>query len=340
MKIPVYQNVSLRPYHTFGIDCRAHFFAAFQNEAELGQLLAHFAGQPVLILGGGSNVLFTRDFAGAVLQNKIMGIRLVREDAQYAWVRVGAGENWHTFVLHCIAQGWAGVENLSLIPGTVGAAPMQNIGAYGVEVGEVIEQVETLHRATGQTRPFTNEACAFGYRESFFKNEGRDQYIITHVMFRLAKQAQFRLEYGAIRETLAQKGFPPTPLSLQAVSEAVCEIRRSKLPDPAEVGNGGSFFKNPEIELGHYTNLRESFPNIPHFPLPGKKVKIPAAWLIEQAGWKGVRRGDAGVHPRQALVIVNYGQASGAEILALSQEIQQSVRAAFGIALTPEINVL
>lgn len=332
------QNFSLKNLNTFGVEAFARYYAAFKEEESLAELLHHFRELPQLILGGGSNVLFTQDFPGVVLHNQIEGIERLKEDESGVYLRVGAGENWHRFVLHCIERDWAGIENLSLIPGTVGASPMQNIGAYGVEVKEVIEEVEAIHRRSGEKRVFSREACAFGYRDSIFKQGEKEQWVITRVGFRLSKHPQFRVGYGAIQEKLEEKGIHT--LSIQAISQVVCEIRQSKLPDPAQIGNGGSFFKNPVISQADFLALQEQYPHIVGYPIDSEKTKVPAAWLIDQDGWKGHRKGAVGVHKNQALVLVNYGPGKGGEVWQLAQEIQESVHKRFGIRLSPEINLI
>lgn len=332
------ENRSLKDYNTFGIEASARRLATFATAEELAALLAE-SRQPALILGGGSNILLTRDIDGPVLINAIKGIDLIDEDDRYFYIKVGAGENWHGFVKVCLDRNWAGVENLSLIPGSVGAAPMQNIGAYGVEIKDVFHELEALDRQDNQIRMFTLNDCRFGYRESIFKHEYKDRFIILNVTFRLHREPVFHTEYGAIREELAKSRV--AELSIRAVSEAVIRIRNSKLPDPAEIGNAGSFFKNPTIPDDRYENLKVDFPGIVGYPEASRKAtKLSAAWLIEQCGWKGYRRGDAGVHARQALVLVNYGHATGKEIYDLSEEVLQSVRATFGVTLEREVNII
>lgn len=339
----VQSNVSLKPYNTFGIHANARYWAEIQDPADLQTLLHlnEYVAVPKLILGGGSNLLLTGDVEGMVIRMNIQGIELVRQDERHYWVKAGAGVNWHEFVMYCVKRGYAGLENLSLIPGTVGAAPMQNIGAYGVEIEQVFESLEALNRQTGEIRTFTHAECQFGYRESVFKHELRDQYIITSVTFQLDKTPTFHTTYGAIAETLAEMGVTDETLSIKAVSDAVIRIRRSKLPDPAEIGNAGSFFKNPEIPKEQFEALRQEWPDMPGYPLADTdRVKVPAGWLIERCGWKGYRTGDAGVHARQALVLVNYGKATGHEILALAHEVQRSVGEKFGISINPEVNLV
>jgi len=330
------ENVSLKDYNTFGIDVKARWLSSFDSQDALPEMLEARPG-PLLILGGGSNIILTRDFDGLVLRNGIKGIGVVREDAQYVYVRVGAGENWHGFVQYALQRGWAGVENLSLIPGNVGAAPMQNIGAYGVELKEVFYELSAYHLEEKKVYTFSLNDCEFGYRESVFKRRYKGQFVILDVTFRLYKVPRLHTEYGAIREELEKMGVGE--LTIQAVAEAVVRIRRSKLPDPAEIGNAGSFFKNPTVTALKFEELRGAFPNIVGYPGPSG-VKLAAGWLIEQCGWKGYRKGDAGCHDRQALVLVNYGHAGGREIYDLSEEILQSVKVKFGVELEREVNII
>lgn len=337
--ILIQENVSLKAFNTFGLEARAKHFCEFQTIEELTETLKHkLPDQEFLILGGGSNMLLTQDFEGLVLKNGLKGISLIKEDDDHIWVKAMAGENWHQFVLHCIEQGWAGVENLSLIPGTVGAAPMQNIGAYGVEIKDVFESLEAVEVATVTVQTFDNTTCAFGYRESIFKKEAKGKYVIASVIFKLSKTPQFNTSYGAIQDTLKAMGVEV--LSLKAVSDAVISIRQSKLPDPAEIGNAGSFFKNPTIDKVDYEGLKAEFESIPGYEQPGNRIKVPAAWLIEQAGWKGKTFGEIGVHKNQPLVLVNYGEGKGSDIKDLAFEIQASVASKFGIELTPEVNIV
>ncbi|MFM2250899.1 MAG: hypothetical protein RLZZ358_1826 [Bacteroidota bacterium] len=335
----IQENISLKPFTTFGIDKKAKFFTTVEtlDELKAALLAAKEKHLQVFILGGGSNILLTRDIDGLVIKLEIKGINLVKEEGDQLWVEVGAGEMWHELVLHSIAQDWAGLENLSLIPGTVGASPMQNIGAYGVEIKDVFDSLQALHRETLEMHSFDVEACRFGYRESVFKQTLKDQYVITSVTFRLSKTPNFHLEYGAIREVLAAHGIDQP--SIRAISDAVIQIRQSKLPDPKEIGNAGSFFKNPTIPNAQFDALKASYPSIPGYPST-EGVKVAAGWLIEQAGWKGKRIGDVGVHAKQALVLVNYGDGTGEEIKNLSQQIQASVLEKFGIQLHPEVNFI
>ena len=336
----VSENVLLKPYNTFGITARARYFAPFASENELLELVeGQRGGQlPQMILGGGSNILFTQDFNGWVLKNEIRGIEIVGEDNDHVYVKAGAGENWHGFVQHCIAQGLAGLENLSLIPGNVGASPMQNIGAYGVEIKDVFHELEALHLEDKRMVTFGNADCQFGYRESIFKKAYRRQFAILSVTYRLNKQPHFNTSYGAINEELQRMGVQE--LSIRAVSQAVINIRSSKLPDPAQIGNAGSFFKNPTVSKEKYEALQVAFPKMVAYPVGEEQYKLAAGWLIEQCGWKGYRKGDAGVHAKQALVLVNYGHARGREIYDLSQEVLDSVEEKFGVLLEREVNVM
>ena len=335
----IQESISLKPFTTFGIDQKAKYFTRVGTLSELkAALLAAKEKQlPVFILGGGSNILLTRDIDALVIKLEIKGINLVKEEGDQIFVEVGAGEMWHELVLHSIAQDWAGLENLSLIPGTVGASPMQNIGAYGVEIKDVFDSLQAMHRETLEMHSFDAEACQFGYRESVFKQTLKDQYVITSVTFRLSKTPKFHLEYGAIREVLAANGIEQP--SIRAISDAVIQIRQSKLPDPKEIGNAGSFFKNPTISNTQFEALKAAYPSIPGYP-SAEGVKVAAGWLIEQAGWKGKRVGDVGVHTKQALVLVNYGGGSGKELKNLSEQIQASVFEKFGIHLQPEVNFI
>lgn len=290
-----------------------------------------------LVLGGGSNMLFTRHVPGWVLKNEILGIQVMAEDNDHVYVKTGAGEPWHPFVMHCIEHGWAGLENLSLIPGLTGASPMQNIGAYGVEIKDVFHELEAWHFEDRKWVNFSNADCHFGYRESVFKRALKNQFLITSVKYKLSKKPVFHVEYGAIRQELEAAGVQD--LSIRAIADAVIRIRRSKLPDPAVVGNAGSFFKNPEIAQDAFEQLRLQFPGIVGYPTSAGRVKIAAGWLIEKAGWKGFRKGDAGCHEKQALVLVNHGHASGSEIYALSEMILQDVLQKFGVLLEREVNI-
>ncbi len=294
--------------------------------------------QKILILGGGSNILFGGDFNGLVLKINILGKQIVKEDDHHVWIKFGAGENWHESVLYAVENNYGGIENMSLIPGTVGAAPIQNIGAYGVELKDVFHQVDGIMLDDLQRFSLNTEACNFGYRDSIFKNELKSKIIITHVTLRLTKQHQINATYGAISDVLKSKNIiEPT---IKDISDAVIEIRQSKLPDPKELGNAGSFFKNPTISNPHFRELKMAYPECPGYPQPNDRTKVPAGWLIEQCGWKGKRVGETGAHAKQALVLVNYGNATGQEILNLSKQIQDSVYVKFGIKIEREVTLL
>ena len=333
-------NIPLKELNTFGVKASAKYFCEIDSAGDLTLLFdrKEFQKNTILILGSGSNLLFTNDFNGIVIKNNIKGFEVIEDNENEVFVRIGAGEIWHDTVLQAIANDWGGIENLSLIPGTVGAAPMQNIGAYGVEIKQVFEQLEAFHLESGELHTYDKEACQFGYRESIFKNKVKGQYIITAITLRLTKKHVYNTSYGAIIDTISEMGIEE--LSIKAISDAVIQIRQSKLPDPAVVGNAGSFFKNPTVDKIDYEGLRAEFLNIPGYELPDNKVKVPAGWLIEQCDWKGKRIGNIGVHDKQALVIVNYGEGSGMEIKNLSEQIQKSVSDKFGIELTPEVNFI
>lgn len=333
------ENISLKAFNTFGIDEQARYFFAFQNTDQLFELLATdlFQQYPHIILGRGSNVLFTKQFEGIVLKNELSGIEIIEENEAQALVKFGAGEVWHECVLWAIQNGLGGIENLSLIPGTMGAAPMQNIGAYGVEIKSVVDHVIAVEKSSGKWRVFDNCECNFGYRESVFKHELKNQYIITAVVLKLQKQHKLQLGYGAIQEELTKRAiYQP---SIKDVSDVVIAIRQSKLPDPKYIGNAGSFFKNPVISASKYDEIIMDHPEIPYYE-QAEGIKIPAAWLIEQAGWKGYRDGDVGVHKKQALVLANYGNAKGLDIYNLSEQIINDVQFRYGIVLQREVNII
>lgn len=334
----IQKNISLKPYNTFGIDAKAKLFAAFKDIDELEELVTQNPKPETIILGGGSNILFTRDYDGMILKNEISGIKVLHEEPAYVFVKAGGGVNWHSFVMHCIDLHWAGVENLSLIPGNVGAAPMQNIGAYGVELQSVFLGLEAFHLKEKKIVTFTSADCEFGYRDSVFKNKFKDQFVILNVTFKLKKHPVFHTSYGAIEQELEKMGVKE--LSIKAVSDAVINIRKSKLPDPKEIGNAGSFFKNPSISKLKFEELKIQFPGIVAYNNPDGSVKLAAGWLIEQCNWKGYRKGDAGCHAKQALVLVNYGNANGKEIYDLSEEILLSVQEKFGVRLEREVNLV
>lgn len=340
--IDLQENVDLKALNTFGIQCTARYFTSIRHSSQLKALLELkiFSSHPKLVLGGGSNVLFTKNiFEGILIKNEIKGIEKVREDEDHVWLKVGAGEAWHAFVLYCVHHNFGGVENLSLIPGSVGAAPMQNIGAYGVEVKDVIESVGVFDFGTQTFSEILKSECHFGYRESLFKHEGKDRYFITHVTFKLSKHTHaFNTSYGAIKDVLIKMNI--NELSLKAISDAVITIRQSKLPDPVHIGNAGSFFKNPTIPVSHFEELKKVHSTMPMYSVDDRSVKIPAGWLIEQCGWKGKTVENIGVHAHQALVLVNYGGGDGTKIFELATSIQQSVFKKFGIQLQMEVNII
>lgn len=333
------ENVSLLPYNTFHINAIARQLGVFSSIEQLEEMLSVTSrATPLLILGGGSNILFTQNFNGLVLKNDLQGIELIKEDSLHYYVRARGGENWHRFVLHCIQHNYAGLENLSLIPGCVGASPMQNIGAYGVEIKDVFDELEAYDLLEHKIVRFTLNDCAFGYRESVFKHVYKGRFVILNVTYRLNKQPVFNTSYGAIEQELQAMGVHD--LSIKAISQAVINIRSSKLPDPAQTGNAGSFFKNPQIPVEQYHTLKQQYPAMPAYPVDDAHTKIAAGWLIEQCGWKGYRKGDAGVHAKQALVLVNYGNAGGSEIYNLSGKIIESVQDKFNITLEREVNIV
>jgi UDP-N-acetylmuramate dehydrogenase len=333
----IIQNQSLKNYNTFGIDAKAKEFIAVNTVDTLVEVVT--SAQDLFILGGGSNMLLTQDIQKLVVHVDLKGREIIEENEDFVIVRAQAGENWHEFVLWCIDQNFGGIENLSLIPGNVGTTPIQNIGAYGVEIKDTLFSCEALNRKTLQIETFTNAQCQFDYRESVFKNELKEQYIITAVLFKLTKKKhKVSTTYGAIETELSKQNIQnPT---LKDVSNAVIAIRQSKLPDPKELGNSGSFFKNPVISKEAYEKTKAIHPDMPHYVVSENSVKVPAGWLIEQAGFKGKRFGDAGVHKNQALVLVNYGTATGAELVALSRTIQQTILDQFGIAIEAEVNII
>lgn len=329
----------LKSLNSFGMDVYARKFAGFTTLEDLQEL--HTTQKEFnqgFILGGGSNILFTKNVDGLVLKNEIKGIEILKEEGDDVYIRAGAGEPWHSFVLYCIEHGFAGIENLALIPGQVGASPMQNIGAYGVEIKDVFYCLDAYHKEDGKMHTFYNGDCEFGYRESVFKRKFKNQFIINRVTYKLSKKPNYHIEYGAIRQQLNEMGIKD--LSIRAVANAVMAIRSAKLPDPKIVGNAGSFFKNPEIDIAKFEDLKKEFPQIMGYHVSNGFVKIPAGWLIEQCGWKGYREGDAGCHPLQALVLVNYGKATGEDIFLLSEKIVNSVFQKFTVQLEREVNIL
>lgn len=331
-------NVSLKNYNTFGFDANAKHFVEVSSLSQLLDVLnlEEYQNEPKLFLGGGSNILLLNDFDGLVIKLNLKGIETLEETQEYSILKAGAGEIWHDFVLNSIDKNLSGLENMSLIPGTVGAAPMQNIGAYGAEVKDTFYNLEALNLETQKVETFDKDQCKFGYRESFFKHGGKNKYVILNVSFKLSKSPKINIEYGAIKDTLKEMGIENP--SLKDVSNAVIHIRQSKLPNPAEIGNAGSFFKNPEISTEFYRDLKEKFPTIPGYVINQTTVKVPAGWLIEQADWKGQKIGNVGVHSKQALVLVHFGSGKGLEIVELAKKIKESVFEKFGIEINPEVN--
>ncbi|MFN7912186.1 MAG: UDP-N-acetylmuramate dehydrogenase [Bacteroidota bacterium] len=336
----IHNNFNLKALNTFGIESYAKYYIELNEEVEFKTLLTNsvFVNSEKLILGGGSNILFTKNFNGFVLHNKIKGINITEDSANHQIVKVGAGENWHEFVLWTIEHRLGGLENLSLIPGCVGASPMQNIGAYGVEIKDTFHQLEALDLNTGDKKVFSNNDCNFGYRESIFKNKVKNKYLITNVFFKLKKTPILNTSYGAINEELTKLNIlRPT---IKDVSDAVIKIRQSKLPNPKELGNAGSFFKNPEIDVEKYENLKKVFPKLVSYALPENKYKLAAGWLIEECGLKGFEINNAAVHVKQALVLVNKGNCSGKDVLELSNYVIQKVFNKFGVNLEREVNII
>ena len=335
----IQENISLKPFNTFRIDVKAKYFADVHSVEELSQVLNSDIrkNNKCFVLGAGSNLLLTKDFDGLVIRLNIKGITVCEEEED-VYVEAGAGENWHNFVMFNVEKGYAGMENLSLIPGTVGASPIQNIGAYGVEMKDCFYSLIAMEMETGITRKFNKEECQFSYRESIFKNELKGKYIITSVVFKLSKKHNLKLHYGAISEELAKRGIVDP--SIKDVSDVVSHIRVSKLPDPSTIGNSGSFFKNPIITSERFNTLIVQFPEIVHYPVDEHHVKLAAGWLIEQCGWKGKQIGNVGTWKNQSLVIVNHGNASGKEVYDFSQSIIDSVQQKFGVSLEREVNIL
>ncbi|AZF43077.1 UDP-N-acetylenolpyruvoylglucosamine reductase [Pseudomonas sp. R1-43-08] len=337
MTLQVLAQVSLKPFNSFGIDVRAQLFAEARSDADVREALAYAEAHsvPLLVIGGGSNLLLTQDVPALVLRMATQGIRVLHDDGVQVVVEAEAGEAWHPFVLWTLEQGFCGLENLSLIPGTVGAAPMQNIGAYGVEVKDVFAGLTALDRETGELRDFSLQECRFAYRDSLFKHEvGR--WLILRVRFALSRASHLKLDYGPVQQRLAGQGI--TNATPADVSRAICSIRREKLPDPAQLGNAGSFFKNPLVPEALVTELKSQYPDLVAYPQADGQTKLAAGWLIDKAGWKGFREGDAGVHALQALVLVNYGSATGREIANLALRIQQDIVERFGVELEMEPN--
>lgn len=335
----ILNDFSLKNYNTFGIEAKAKQFVAVHTTAELKTILEQNQDEKKFILGGGSNMLLTKDIDALVIHIDLKGKKIVKEDDDFVWIQSQAGENWHEFVLWTIGQNFGGLENMSLIPGNVGTTPVQNIGAYGTEIKDTFVSCEAMNITSQEMKTFTNAECNFGYRESVFKNEVKDQYIITSVIYKLTKRNhKINTSYGDIQAELAKNNV--TAPDLKDVSNAVIAIRKSKLPDPAELGNSGSFFKNPILLKTDFENIHQKFPEMRFFDISETEVKVPAGWLIEQSGLKGKRFGDAGIHKNQALVLVNYGGATGQEILAVSKTVQDTVFNTFGIHIEAEVNVI
>ena len=335
----IQHNYPLLAHNTFGMDVEASVFVEYESVTELKEILLHqlCPEGKWLHIGGGSNLLFTGDFDGMILHSAIKGFEVVSENEDEVLVRAGAGEVWDDFVAYAVEKGWYGAENLSLIPGEVGASAVQNIGAYGVEAKDLIVKVDTLEVETGKERVFGNEECGYAYRESVFKHALKGKYIVTHVTYRLFKHPSYRLDYGNVRAELEKRG---CELTLENVRQTIIDIRESKLPDPKVQGNAGSFFMNPIVPRPLFEELLSKYPSMPFYEVDAERVKIPAAWMIDQCGWKGKQLGRAGVHNKQALVLVNCGGATGQEIIALSEEIQRSVLDKFGVRISPEVNFI
>lgn len=333
----IQNNFSLKKYNTFGIEAKATQFISIKNIEELTEVLQ--LKKEIFILGGGSNMLLTQDINKLVVHIDLKGILITKQDDNFIWITANAGENWHEFVMWCIDHNYGGIENLSLIPGNVGTTPIQNIGAYGIEIKDVFDSCEAMLIDNQQLKTFNLEDCNFSYRESVFKNDLKDKYVITSVTFKLTKRNhKTNSTYGAIETELSNNNIQNP--SIKNISDAVIAIRKSKLPDPKELGNSGSFFKNPIVKKASYEEAIKKFPEMPHYKISESEVKVPAGWLIEQAGFKGKRFGDAGIHKNQALVLVNYGNASGSEILAVSKDIQKTILDKFGIQIEAEVNII
>lgn len=334
--IKIYDNYPLLSHNTFGIEATAKQFVEFETEEELLSFLGEGYGSRSLVIGGGSNLLFVNDFDGTVFHSSIKGVEVLDENETDVVLRVGSGVNWDDFVAYTVEKGWYGIENLSLIPGEVGASAVQNVGAYGVEAGELIENVETVAIATATRHSFTKDECRFAYRHSIFKAEEKGRHIITYVTYRLKKKAAFRLSYGNLNEKVAMLG----ETTLANVRAAVCDIRRAKLPCPSEIGSAGSFFMNPVVDALTAAQLREKYPQMPQYPLENGNVKLSAGWLIDRCGWKERPHKNVGVYKHQALVVINRGGAKGCEVLAFAAEVVASVKERFGVLLNMEVNVI
>ena len=331
---------SLKPFNTFHLDISADYFVEVKSAGDLEELISdkQLSNLPKLILGGGSNILFTKNFEGVVIKNNLRGIEKVKENNDAVWIKSGSGEIWNDLVMYCVQNDYAGIENLSLIPGTVGAAPIQNIGAYGAELKDVFVELEAISLETGEKKLFSMADCRFGYRDSIFKNELKNKFMISNVTLRLVKHPVFNTSYGAIENELKAMGI--TEKNIRAISQAVCNIRMSKLPDPAKIGNAGSFFKNPEVSPEKYESLNKDFPSVVAHKTATGKMKLAAGWLIEQCGWKGTVSGHVGMHAMQALVLVNYGNATGKELIEHARLVQQSVNEKFEVEMEMEVNIV
>jgi UDP-N-acetylmuramate dehydrogenase len=336
----VKENYSLKMLNMFGVDCSAKYFIEAEKEADINEALSFSktVNLSILFLGGGSNILLTKDFNGIVIKIGIKGIKILEDKNEYVIVESYAGELWDDLVSFCVKKEFYGIENLSLIPGTVGAAPIQNIGAYGIEIKDVLQSVEGVLIESNIKKVFSNAECKFDYRDSIFKHEFKDKFVVTKIVLKLSKKKKFNLNYRAFQEFLNL--VDKEKITIKDVSELVKEIRSSKLPDTGEFGNAGSFFKNPEINSSEFFRLQEKYPDIVHFQVEKGKFKIPAGWLIEKSGFKGRREGEVGTYKHSALVIINYGNATGAEIISFAEEIQEAVKNKFGIKLIPEVNII
>ncbi len=336
--MPIKENTSLLHYNTFGIDVNSKYYVEYDSVEELRAVLQFeiVKSNQILHIGGGSNLLFLNNFEGVILHSTIRFIKKISENVDSVFLEVGAGIVWDDFVAYCVEKDWVGVENLSLIPGETGAAAVQNIGAYGVEGQDVITEVKTVELATNSIRVFSNSECRYGYRESIFKNEFKGKYIITSVIFKLSKNQVYKLNYQHLEDEILKTG----EVNLHNIRQTIIAIRQHKLPDPKVIGNAGSFFMNPVISKKYFDELQEKYPDIPHYFVSATDEKVPAGWLIDQCGWKGKQIGNAGVHDKQALVLVNKGGATGAEIVFLAEQIQKSVKEKFGIELQPEVNYI
>lgn len=339
-KFSIQSDVNLTSYNTLNVKAKASSFLSVTSAEQLTGFIEESSGEysDIFVLGGGSNVLFVDNYDGLILHVSIKGKEILKEDDNHVWLQIGAGENWHETVLYCVGKGWGGIENLSLIPGTVGAAPIQNIGAYGVELQEVFENLEAIELVSGEKRTFNKQDCRFGYRDSIFKNELKGKYVVTEVTLKLSKNPSVNTSYGAISSELKNRGIENP--DIRDISDVVIDIRNSKLPNPEDLGNAGSFFKNPIVSKQKFEHLRQQYPSIPGYKLNTIETKIPAGWLIEEAGLKGKVFGNAGTYKQQALVIVNHGGATGQEILELANKIRTAVKNKFGIELVPEVNIV